>query len=75
MVLRPWHLEGKPNEIARMRRQPLCVVMGPDIGLRELRFRLNQKRRISRMLCLGHCRLVQRRFGVLPELFDFILEE
>ena len=45
-----------------------------SISLRELRFRLNQKRKFSRMSCLARC-LVQRRFGVLPELFDFILEE
>ena len=66
--------EGTPNEIARMRRQPLWVVIGLNIVLRELRFRFNQKRK-SRMLCLEQCRLVQRRFGVLPKLFDFILEE
>lgn len=46
-----------------------------SIDLRELRFRLNQKRTFSRMFCLAQRRLVQRRFGVLPELFDFILEE
>jgi hypothetical protein len=61
--------------MARTKRQQLCVVMRLNISLRELRFRLNQKRRISRALGLVQHRLVQCRVGVLPELFDFILEE
>ena len=61
--------------MARTKRQQLCVVMRLNISLRELRFRLNQKRRISRALDLVQHRLVQCRVGVLPELFDFILEE
>lgn len=67
--------KGTPNEIVRMRGQPLWIAMSLNIGLREFRFRFNQKRKISRIRRLEQCRLVQRRFGVLPEFFDFILEE
>lgn len=41
----------------------------PGIGKQKPRFQFNQKRKLH-ALCLVQCRV-----GVLPEFFDFILEE